>query len=115
VRDPEPFPTSVDLDRAAQVLRITWEDGKVSSYTGEQLRWACPCAGCRGEMGAPGNLDSVTRLPEDELKVADVRLVGQYALAFEFASGHATGIYTFRYLSTLADPPPAPEAGAEGS
>jgi DUF971 family protein len=65
-------------------------------------------------MGAPGNLDTVTELAEEELKVAEVRLVGQYALAFEFASGHATGIYTFRYLHTLADPPRASEGGDHG-
>ena len=29
-------------------------------------------------------------------------LVGQYALQIAFASGHATGIYTFRYLRQLA-------------
>ncbi len=107
MKDPEPFPTSIDLDRAAQTLEISWQDGQVTRYTGEQLRWACPCAGCRGEMGAPGRLDSVHELAQDELQVADVRLVGQYALAIEFASGHSTGIYTFRYLRALAGPPAA--------
>jgi len=34
--------------------------------------------------------------------LADVALVGQYALQIAFASGHATGIYTFRYLRQLA-------------
>lgn len=34
--------------------------------------------------------------------MTDVQLVGQYALALAFKSGHSTGIYTFRYLRSLA-------------
>ena len=89
------------MDRARQVMEITWEDGARTSYTGEQLRWACPCAECRGEAGIPGRLARVKELREDELKVKDVTLVGQYAVQVAFESGHATGIYTFRYLRDL--------------
>ena len=80
------------------MVEITWEDGAHSSYTGEQLRWACPCAECRGEAGATGRLARVKTLNDDELKIRDVTLVGQYALQIAFESGHATGIYTFSYL-----------------
>jgi DUF971 family protein len=83
------------------VVEIAWEDGGRTRYTGQQLRWACPCAECRGEAGIPGRLDKVRELTDDELKVTDVGLVGQYALSIGFASGHATGIYTFRYLRAL--------------
>ena len=92
----------MDLDRAGQMLTITWDDGAVTSHSGPALRWACPCAECRGEMGLPGRLDRVDDLPEDELRVETVTLVGQYALALGFASGHGTGIYTFRLLRELA-------------
>ena len=51
----------------------------------------------------PGRLDRVAELDEKELTVTDVGLIGQYALQIGFASGHATGIYTFRYLRNLAD------------
>ena len=64
------------------------------------LRWACPCAECRGE-GGPGRLDKVTELSPDELELTDVALIGRYALSFGFKSGHSTGIYTFRYLRGL--------------
>jgi len=89
------------------VLTISWEDGAVTTYTGRQLRWACPCAECRGEAGVPGRLDGVSTLGEDEQKVTDVGLIGQYALQIGFANGHATGIYTFRYLKSLAELPDA--------
>jgi DUF971 family protein len=84
-------------------MEITWEDGRVSSYSAEQLRWACPCAECRGEAGAPGRLDRVKTLNDDELRIKDVTLVGQYALQIAFESGHATGLYTFALLRHLND------------
>ena len=82
-------------------MTITWEDGTRSTYTGEQLRWACPCAECRGEAGMQGRLSRVKTLSEPELRIADVKLVGQYALQIAFESGHATGIYTFSLLRNL--------------
>jgi DUF971 family protein len=87
-------------------MEITWEDGHHSTYSGEQLRWACPCAECRGEAGAPGRLAKINRLSPEELQIKDVTLVGQYALQVAFESGHATGIYTFRYLMSLPPRPP---------
>jgi DUF971 family protein len=80
---------------------ISWEDGAQTTYTGEQLRWACPCAECRGEAGMPGRLSRVTSLNEDERRIRDVTLVGQYALQIAFESGHNTGIYTFGHLRRL--------------
>jgi DUF971 family protein len=104
LKDPDPFPTEVDLDRAENVLEIAWEDGARTRYPGAQMRWACPCAECRGEGGGSGRLATLTELSADEQQMNEVALVGQYALQIGFASGHATGIYTFRYLRQLARP-----------
>ena len=92
-------------------MDITWEDGRHTAYSGEQLRWACPCAECRGEAGAPGRLSRVKSLSADELRINDVTLVGQYALQIAFESGHNTGIYTFALLRRLADQPQPPTPG----
>jgi DUF971 family protein len=40
--------------------------------------------------------------------LTDVGLIGQYALQIGFASGHATGIFTFRYLRSLGESAPPP-------
>ena len=82
-------------------MDVDWEDGHHSTYSGEQLRWACPCAECRGEAGAPGRLSRVKNLAPEELRLQDVSLIGQYALKIAFQSGHATGLYTFSLLRTL--------------
>lgn len=84
-------------------MQVGWEDGHSSAYSGERLRWACPCAECRGEAGSPGRLARVKSLAPEELRVNDVTLVGQYALQIAFESGHATGLYTFSYLRSLCD------------
>jgi DUF971 family protein len=82
-------------------MDVVWEDGHRSTYSGEQLRWACPCAECRGEGGAAGRLSRVQSLASEELRLQDVSLVGQYALQIAFQSGHATGLYTFSLLRAL--------------
>jgi DUF971 family protein len=89
------------VDRARQVMEITWEDGTRSTFSAEQLRWACPCAECKGEGGTAGRLSRVKSLSDAELRIQDVTLVGQYALQIAFESGHATGIYTFSLLRHL--------------
>lgn len=101
MREPDPFPRSLHLDRTANVLEIDWEDGVHSRLDGATLRWACPCAECRGEMGVPGRLDSAADLPPDELALENAELIGQYAVQLAFRSGHATGIYTFPALRRL--------------
>jgi len=86
-------------------MDVVWEDGHRSTYTGEHLRWACPCAECRGEAGGPGRLSSVKSLAPEELRLQDVSLIGQYALQIAFQSGHATGLYTFSLLRALCSCP----------
>src|SRR4029077_16485710 len=103
LQDPDPFPVNVDVDRASQTVEITWEGGEHTTYSAERLRWACPCAECRGEAGAPGRLARVKHLDPNELRVQDVTLVGQYALQIAFESGHSTGLYTFVLLRALCD------------
>lgn len=84
-------------------MQIDWEGGHQSAYTADRLRWACPCAECRGEAGAPGRLSRVRSLSDEELRIQDVTLVGQYALQIRFESGHSDGLYTFTYLRGLCD------------
>src|SRR5205823_94167 len=89
LKDPDPFPTQIDLVRSDNLLEVTWEDGSRTVHSGEKLRWACPCAECRGEMGAPGRLDHLGALSPEERTLSEVALVGQYAVQIGFASGHS--------------------------
>jgi DUF971 family protein len=91
-------PTRIHADRAAGVLEIGWDDGHETSYTMPGLRWLCPCAYCRGEAGLPGWLDTAPTLTEQQTRLVDVQLVGNYAIAPSWGDGHHTGYYTFELL-----------------
>ena len=82
-------------------LRITWADARVCHYAAVELRRVCPCAQCVNEWTGQRVLKPDT-IPE-ELKIADLSIVGRYALNFRWSDGHETGIYSFRYLRDLCN------------
>jgi DUF971 family protein len=88
-------PLTVRAPVGSDVTEIDWADGHTGILPNELLRAYCPCAGCQGHSGeiryiAGGN--SVINALEE---------VGSYALQFTWGDGHASGIYTFRYLRRL--------------
>ena len=108
-------PTRIHADRGAGTLELEWADGHRTRYTAHDLRWLCPCAFCRGEAGLPGWLDTSPTLTEEQTRLVDAQLVGNYALAPTWADGHHTGYYPFVLLrdrcscsecSTRRDPTP---------
>lgn len=96
-----PEPNAIIADVDTRQLRIEWTDGHESVYDFERLRWACPCAACRGEMGRLGRLDQIDRLKPEETELTDLRQVGRYAILPVWADGHDTGIYTYQYLHEM--------------
>lgn len=98
---PEPLTITADVD--GSVLHVEWADGHRSIYSFEGLRWACPCATCRGEWGRPGALDRTDRLTPEQTELQDLVQVGRYAISPIWADGHSTGIYTYRALRDLCE------------
>lgn len=82
-------------------LRITWADDCVCRYTAAELRRACPCAQCVNEW--TGQRVLKPEVVSEELTIADLSIVGRYALNFRWSDGHETGIYSFRYLRELGE------------
>ena len=82
-------------------LRIIWADDCVCRYSAAELRRACPCAQCVNEWTGQRVLKVET--VSEELTIADVSIVGRYALNFRWSDGHETGIYSFRYLRELGE------------
>src|SRR5258708_1050136 len=81
-------------------LSIAWENGHQSLYSLDELRYACPCAGCRGESLL---LQSYVPPPPDRstpgrYELKGIQQVGSYAIQLQWGDGHATGIYTWDYL-----------------
>jgi DUF971 family protein len=94
-------------------LEITWDDGRKSFFPLAHLRRASPSADAkalREEMAR----NPLTVLPAGRgsgpLTALDAELVGNYAIRIRFSDGHATGIYSWRYLRSID---PTPREGAQ--
>ena len=93
----------LDLQFIGRELAVKWDDGAESFISLEQLRRACPCAGCKGETDIMGQ---VHRHPEEPLTARSFELVrivhvGGYAIQPVWADGHATGLFSFEYLKRI--------------
>jgi DUF971 family protein len=96
-------PLRFDYDEPARALLIEWSDGARHRIPFATLRRACPCAGCKGEMGFAGRFATQPDLRPGEDELADIGLVGAYGLNAVWADGHSTGIYTFEHLRALGE------------
>jgi DUF971 family protein len=99
-------PAGVTANRTDRILTIQWEDGHLSAYPFSLLRYACPCAQCRGgheNMHADPDPE-VFYLPDvdsSETRIQNVESVGTYALTIHWEDGHSYGIYNWNYLRKL--------------
>lgn len=80
---------------------VEWMDGNGQAIPFAQLRRACPCALCTGELGRPGRFQLDPDLHPGEDELADIQLVGNYGLKVIWGDGHDTGIYRFELLRQL--------------
>lgn len=99
----KPQKVLVDVDN--KLIQINWADGHESVYDFTYLRRACPCAECRPWVHGIGRVgespDEVLQAVGELADASDVSMVGGYALHFNWADGHTTGIYQFEYLREL--------------
>ena len=93
----------LDIQHIGNELAVKWDDGTEQFIALENLRRACPCAGCKGETDILGNLYKNPEKPFAANAFALVRFgsVGGYAIQPVWADGHNTGIYSFEYLRRL--------------
>ena len=87
-------------------LEIDWKDGHRSAWSFAWLRAGCPCATCVEEREMEGRKPGQPKARPVELlpmytpppKPASAQPVGRYALQFNWADGHSSGIYSWEYL-----------------
>jgi DUF971 family protein len=99
-------PAGITANRQARRLHIDWSDGHPSEYSFSLLRYACPCAECRGgheNMGGDPDPQVFTRPEEDSpaTRLKNIEAVGAYALTIEWEDGHHFGIYNWNFLRAL--------------
>jgi DUF971 family protein len=97
----------VDIQQIGEELAVKWDDGGESFIPLEQLRRACPCASCHGEMDVFGKIykgpDRPLTPPATQLR--SWQFVGGYAIQPVWGDGHASGIFSFDYLRRVAQSP----------
>lgn len=103
-------PAKITADRQSRRLKIDWSDGHHSLYSFSLLRFACPCAECRGgheNMGGDPDPEIFARPEEDTpaTRLKNIEVVGAYALTIEWEDGHHYGIYNWNFLRALCPCP----------
>ena len=102
--DDRVIPVDLKVNIAGQRLTVTWKDGSHSECSLAELRRVCPCATCRSDRSRQAeNPLTVLRADPTGVRVTAARLVGRYAIEFEWSDGHKAGIFNFRMLRSLAE------------
>ena len=106
---------NIEVDKTESVT-LTFGDGEVAVFELEDLRRACPCAGCRSrrDQGLPVWPVPGSQMP---LEITDAALHGAWALTFTWNDGHSAGIYPFTSLRRWYDGEASylPDSGLGGS
>jgi DUF971 family protein len=100
MQTPESRPVDLTIHREKGQLHIRWADDHQSTYELAWLRANCPCATCREERrerAESGGLIMASG-PQPSAEVVGAELVGHYALRFDWADGHSSGIFPFSAL-----------------
>ncbi len=90
-------------------LEIIWEEGHIGRYPYRTLRGECRCAACVDEFTGVRTLDIASIA--DDIILADMQLVGNYALRIDWSDGHSTGLYSWKLLAALC---PCPRCAGRG-
>jgi DUF971 family protein len=103
-------PVGITADRNLRQLSIEWNTEHKSIYPFSLLRYACPCAECRGghDKMSPEPDPEVFTLPLENsqaTRIKNLEAVGTYAITIIWEDGHNYGIYNWRYLRSLCPCP----------
>jgi DUF971 family protein len=91
-------PAEIRLHRQSRALEIGYADGRNYRLPCEYLRVFSPSAEVHGHGGGEPTL-----VPgKQNVNIARIEPVGQYAVRLKFDDGHDTGLYSWQVLDDLA-------------
>ena len=93
----DPWPTELVLDRAKTTLTVRFDNGEEFVLKAEYLRVESPSAEVQGH--SPNQKQTVRG--KQNVKIAGLEPVGNYAVRILFDDGHDTGLYSWDYLREL--------------
>ncbi len=97
------MPRPTNILAVGTEIALIWDDGKEGYIPMEALRAASPSAENTGEhdlLGRRYGGTDQTAFPG--VTVTGWRMIGGYAVQFDFSDGHATGIYPYDMLRKLS-------------
>jgi DUF971 family protein len=92
-------PRELKLNKARNVLTLTYADGAQMPLPAEYLRVESPSAEVQGH--APGQ--KITVAGKQGVTIKNIQPVGHYAVKLVFSDGHDTGLFTWPYLQQLGN------------
>jgi DUF971 family protein len=92
------WPTELRLNPEKNLLTVSFEDGARHAFSAERLRVESPSAEVRGHGGAQ-KPPPVTG--KENVKIARLEPVGNYAVRIVFDDGHDSGLFSWDYLQEL--------------
>lgn len=95
-------PTDIVLHQKSRSLEVAFEDGKRFHLPCEFLRVYSPSAEVRGH--GPGQ--ETLPLGKENVNIARIEPVGNYAIKLCFDDGHDTGLYSWEWLYHLGSEQP---------
>ena len=93
----EPWPSEIRLHENGTRLTIQFDDASNYDYSAEYLRVESPSAEVQGHSPA----ERVTVGKKRNVKIKELKPVGNYAVKIVFDDGHDTGLFSWAYLETL--------------
>lgn len=89
----------LQVNAARDTLQVSFDDGRAYTLAAELLRVLSPSAEVQGH--SPDQ--RVTVGGKRNVRIRDLRPVGNYAVRIVFDDGHDTGLFTWTYLATLGE------------
>lgn len=94
-----PWPTELRVSKDKSVLSVTFDDGAAFDLSAELMRVESPSAEVQGHGAGQKQLVPGKRA----VKLLTAEPNGNYAVRLGFDDGHATGIFSWRYLRFLGE------------
>jgi DUF971 family protein len=91
------WPTELRLDPAKTTLAVAFDSGESFALPAEYLRVESPSAEVQGH--SPEQKQIVTG--KQDVKIAALEPIGNYAVRIVFDDGHNTGLFSWDYLYEL--------------
>lgn len=91
------LPSTINLLKESRILKLVYEDRTEFDFSFEFLRVYSPSAEVKGH----GSGDGVLQVGKENVGIAEIEPVGNYAIKIRFDDGHDTGLYSWDYLYDL--------------